>query len=59
MPPLPPSAGTTAARTAPAPPAAQRRPVALRIDQALADGITPSTTTFGLRRHMDCWWITL
>ncbi len=36
-----------------------RRPVALRIDQSLADGITPSSTTFGLRRHMDCWWITL
>ncbi|MEN1940034.1 hypothetical protein WCE41_00885 [Luteimonas sp. MJ246] len=48
---------------APPPPRAEpeppRRPVALRIDQALADGITPSSTTFGLRRHMDCWWITL
>ena len=43
----------------PATPPSPRRPVALRIDQALADGITPSTTTFGLRRHMDCWWITL
>jgi hypothetical protein len=43
----------------PATPPAPRRPVALRIDQALADGITPSSTTFGLRRHMDCWWITL
>lgn len=38
---------------------APRRPVALRIDQVLADGITPSRTTFGLRRHMDCWWVTL
>lgn len=38
---------------------APRRPVALRIDQVLADGITPSRTTFGLRRHMDCWWLTL
>ena len=44
-----------AAPSAPQP----RRPVALRIDQVLADGVTPSTTTFGLRRHMDCWWITL
>ena len=44
-----------AAQPAPQP----RRPVALRIDQVLADGITPSTTTFGLRRHMDCWWISL
>ena len=45
----------------PPPPAADtpRRPVALRLDQTLADGITPSTTTFGLRRHMDCWWISL
>ena len=43
----------------PATPAAPRRPVALRIDQMLSDGITPSTTTFGLRRHMDCWWISL
>lgn len=43
-----------------APPAPRpRRPVALRIDQVLADGVTPSTTTFGLRRHMDCWWISL
>ena len=40
-------------------PPAPRRPVALRIDQVLSDGVTPSTTTFGLRRHMDCWWISL
>ncbi|MBB1472807.1 DUF4124 domain-containing protein [Luteimonas sp. MC1782] len=38
---------------------APQRPVALRIDQVLSDGITPSRTTFGLRRHMDCWWVTL
>src|SRR3989337_1734417 len=37
--------------------ARNRRPTALRIDQMLADGITPSRTIFGLRRHMDCWWI--
>ncbi|MGY0610944.1 DUF4124 domain-containing protein [Luteimonas sp. A501] len=43
----------------PATPEPPRRPVALRIDQVLADGITPSSTTFGLRRHMDCWWIAL
>ena len=53
---LPPAQGqATAAPPAPSP----RRPVALRIDQVLADGITPATTTFGLRRHMDCWWISL
>ena len=39
--------------------ARNRRPTALRIDQMLPDGITPSRTVFGLRRHMDCWWITL
>lgn len=36
-----------------------RAPVALRLDQTLADGVTPSRTTLGLRRHMDCWWISL
>ena len=39
--------------------ARNRAPTALRIDQTLADGSTPSRTIFGLRRHMDCWWITL
>lgn len=43
---------------APTPPT-PRPPVALRIDQSMADGYTPSTTTFGLRKRMDCWWITL
>ena len=52
--------GTAASSLAPPPaPPAPRRPVALRIDQVLSDGVTPSTTTFGLRRHMDCWWISL
>lgn len=39
--------------------ATRRPPVALRIDQTLGDGGTPSRTTFGIRRHLDCWWITL
>ena len=39
--------------------ATRRPPVALRIDQTLADGGTSSRTTFGIRRHLDCWWITL
>ena len=34
-----------------------QRPVALRIEQSSADGITPSSTVFGLHRHFDCWWI--
>lgn len=34
-------------------------PVALRIEQTLADGATPTRTVFGLQRHMGCWWIRL
>ena|SRR5690606_10506407 len=37
----------------------RRTPVALRVEQTLANGSTPSRTTFGLRRHMGCWWIVL
>ncbi|MGI8560482.1 MAG: hypothetical protein ACR2J7_03405 [Luteimonas sp.] len=37
----------------------RRPPVGLRIEQTLTDGVTPSRTTFGLRRHMGCWWVTL
>jgi hypothetical protein len=36
-----------------------RVPVALRVEQTLSNGSTPSRTVFGLRRHMGCWWITL
>lgn len=32
---------------------------ALRVEQTLANSATPSRTVFGLRRHMDCWWVTL
>ncbi|HST45877.1 MAG TPA: hypothetical protein VLK29_11715 [Luteimonas sp.] len=39
--------------------AARRPPVALRIDQTLGDSGASSRTTFGIRRHLDCWWITL
>jgi hypothetical protein len=53
-----PLAGADGAAALPATPPTPRHPVALRIDQVLADGVTPSSTTFGLRRHMDCWWIT-
>lgn len=34
-------------------------PVGLRVEQTLSNGSTPSRTTFGLRRHMGCWWIVL
>lgn len=41
-------------------PAAEPRPrvpVALRVEQTLANGITPSRTVFGLQKHFGCWWI--
>ena len=38
---------------------ARRPPVGLRLEQTLANGTTPSRTTFGLSRHFGCWWITL
>lgn len=37
----------------------RRRPVALRIEQTLANGSTPSRTVLGLRQHFGCWWVTL
>lgn len=37
----------------------RRRPVGLRLEQTLANGSTPSRTVFGLRRHYNCFWITL
>jgi hypothetical protein len=36
-----------------------RTPVALRVEQTSGKGTTPARTVFGLRRHLDCWWITL
>lgn len=38
---------------------AREPPVALRVEQTLANGSTPARTLFGLTRHFDCWWITL
>lgn len=37
----------------------RRPPVALRVEQTLANGSTPSRTVFGLQRHFNCWWIRL
>jgi len=31
--------------------------VALRVEQTLANGSTPSRSVFGLHRHFGCWWI--
>lgn len=40
-------------------PLARRTPVGLRLQQTLGKSATPSQTTLGLRKHLDCWWITL
>lgn len=40
------------------PPRRARAPVALRVEQTLANGTTPSRTVFGLQRHLGCWWLT-
>jgi hypothetical protein len=31
----------------------------LRLEQSLADGVTPSRTVLGLRRSLGCWWVSL
>ena len=52
--------GSELAPIAPEPdyvPQARRLPVALRVEQTLANGSTPSHTVFGLIRHFGCWWI--
>lgn len=55
------SAGNAApgseATAAPAPAPRRAAPVALRLEQTLANGVTPSRTVFGLTRHFGCWWI--
>lgn len=45
-----------APQAAPAPPR-RRLPTGLRLEQTLRNSTTPSRTVFGLRRHLDCWWI--
>ena len=35
----------------------RRAPVALRLEQTLANGSTPSRTVLGLRRALGCWWV--
>jgi len=47
-----------AARSESARPRSARAPTGLRLEQTLKNGSTPSRTVFGLRRHLDCWWIT-
>lgn len=35
----------------------RKAPVALRVEQTLSNGSTPSRTVFGLQRYVGCWWI--
>ena len=37
----------------------RRAPVALRLEQTLGNGSTPSRTVLGLRRYLGCWWVQL
>jgi hypothetical protein len=37
----------------------RKAPVALRVEQTLANGITPSRTVFGLRKYLGCLWLQL
>lgn len=47
--------GTTG--TLEGPPPTPKRLVGLRIEQTLGNGITPARTTFGLHKHIGCWWL--
>lgn len=40
-------------------PQRQARLVGLRVEQTLANGITPSRTVFSVRRNQGCWWVRL
>ena len=54
-----PNAETTGDEVPVSRPVVRRAPVGLRLQQTLGKGNTPSQTTLGLRKHLDCWWITL
>jgi hypothetical protein len=51
--------GTGGAEAPVSRPPVRRAPVGLRLQQTLGKSATPSQTTLGLRKHLDCWWITL
>ena len=38
---------------------ARRPPTGLVVEQTVNDRITPLQTLFSLRRHLDCWWLSL
>lgn len=52
---LPPSVLAAAGRSA----GARRPPTGLLVEQSVNDRITPLQTLFSLRRHLDCWWLSL
>ncbi|WP_149194767.1 DUF4124 domain-containing protein [Luteimonas suaedae] len=39
--------------------APDRRPIALRLEQTVGASVAPMRTIFSLRRHLDCWWVSL
>lgn len=47
--------GTTG--TLEGPPPTPIRLVGLRIEQTLGNSVTPVRTTFGLQKHVGCWWL--
>jgi hypothetical protein len=36
-----------------------RAPTGFRVEQTSANGTTPVRAVFGVRKHLDCWWVTL
>jgi hypothetical protein len=37
--------------------AVRQPPVALRLEQTLANGVTPTHSVLGLKRALGCWWV--
>ncbi|MGY0634027.1 DUF4124 domain-containing protein [Luteimonas sp. A478] len=52
-------ASTLQVRNAAPAPAVRAPPVALRVHQLAGDSSVPLRTTFTLRQHLDCWWVSL
>lgn len=39
--------------------APRQAPIGFRVEQTSANGSTPVRAVLGVRRHVDCWWVTL
>ncbi|MGY1408576.1 MULTISPECIES: hypothetical protein [unclassified Luteimonas] len=52
---LPPSVVAAAGRNN----SARRAPTGLVVEQSMRGRITPMQTVLSLRRHLDCWWVSL